>query len=156
MSELIRGELWGHGRVGNRLVPEEERLLSPEELDEGIRILLDRFRSTERDRLVGTPELLSVMYGWMECGDEEGVLDWVREQQATDSGFLALLSACRGWMQSDKIYHPLNRRDLKNFLNFDEALERLTLIAEDMANRTDDERELAKELLKAAEIGKDD
>jgi hypothetical protein len=155
MSELVRGELFGHGRVGGRPVVEEERVLSEEELDEAISLLLGRFKSTERDSLVNTPELLSLMYGWMECGDEAGVLEWVREQEATDTEFLALLSACRGWMQSDRVYHPLNRRDLRRFLDFDAALERLKRISEDTGDRTDDEKKLAEELLKAAEIGKD-
>ncbi len=93
--------------------------------------------------------------GVHQSGDEAGVRDWVREQHATDAGFLKLLAACRGWMQSDKTYYPLRRRDLEHFLDFDEALERLRKISDDR-RKTEDERALAEELLKAAELGKDD
>ena len=155
MSELIRGEILAHGRFGDRAAPEENRLFSDEELNEAIGLLLERFRSTDRHRIVDTPEALSLMYGWMQAGDEAGVLEWVREQQTTDAGFLTLLSACRGWMQSDKTYYPLKRRDLKHFMDFDKALERLRGISEN-TDRTEDERALAEELLEAAEIGEDD
>jgi hypothetical protein len=149
---MVRGEMLRHGWVGNRAVMEDERLLSEGELKEAVDLLLERFRSTDRGKLVSTPELLSLMYGWREAGDEEGVLIWVGEQVATDPGFLSLLAACRGWMQSDKIYRPLSRRDLGTFLDFDEMRERLRRISED-AGRAQDERRLAQELLEAAELG---
>ena len=154
MSELIRDEIFAHGRHGQRAVPEDDRLFSDEELDEAIGLLLERFKSTDRNRIIDTPEVLNLMYGWLQAGDEAGVVEWVREQQTTDVGFLTLLVACRGWLQSDKTYYPLNRRDLKHFMDFDEALERLKGISEN-SGRSKDERALAEELLKAAEIGKD-
>jgi predicted KAP-like P-loop ATPase len=152
--ELVGGEISARGRFGSQTKP-EERFLSDEELNEAIALLRDRFRSIDRDRLVKTPELLTLMYAWREFGDEDEVSEWVREQEATDERFLALLSACRGWMASDKVYYPLNRRDLTKFLDFDKALERLRRISEN-PDRTDDEKAMAKELFKAAELGKDD
>ena len=154
MSELVREEIRAHGRVGDRAKPEENRLLSDDELNETVALLRGRFRSTDRDNLLNAPNLLSLLYGWRESGDEHEVLEWVREQESTDQRFLALLSACRGWMASDRVYHPLNRRDLKEFLDFEQALKRLRLISES-PDKTGDERALAQELLTAAELGKD-
>ena len=48
----------------------------------------------------------------------------------------------------------MNRRDLKHFMDFDEALERLRGISEN-TDRTKDERALAEELLEAAARGED-
>jgi hypothetical protein len=152
--ELVGGEMSARGRLGGQTKAEEERFLSDEDLNEAIALLRARFRSTDRDRLVNTPDLLSLMYAWREFGDEDEVSKWVREQESTDQRFLAFLSACRGWMASDRVYHPLYRRALTTFLDFDKALERLRRISED-PDKTDDEKGMAKELLKAAELGKD-
>ena len=154
VSEPIRDEIFSHGRYGDRTKPEENRLFTGEELDEAIHLLLERFKSTDRHRILDAPEVLQILYGWKQAGDEAGVLEWVQEQLTTDAGLLKLLSGCRGWSQSDKTYYPLNRRDLKNFMDFDAALERLRGISENM-DKTEDERELAKELLGAAELGED-
>ena len=155
MSELIRGEIFAHGQHGDRPKPEEKWIFSEQELSEAIDLLLNRFKAEERENIIDTPEVLNLMYGWYQSGDEVGVRDGVREQQATDAGFLKLLAACRGWMQSDKTYYPLRSRDLEQFLEFDEALNRLRQIADDKS-KTEDEMALAEELLRAAELGKDD
>ena len=132
MSELVRVEIYVRCRYADQDILTEKKMLSDVELEEAKRLLVERFKSTERGRLVDAPELLGLMYGWKEAGDEGDVLEWVQEQTRTDAGFLALLSACRGWLQTNNgTYYPLNCRDLRNFLDFDEALERLRRIAED-------------------------
>lgn len=151
MSELIRGEIFAHGRYGDQPKSEEGWVFSEQELSEAINLLLGRFKAKDRDNIIDTPEVLNLMYGWHQSGDEAGVLEWVREQQATDAGFLKLLAACRAWMQSDKIYYPLRRGDLEQFLDFDEALERLRDIS-DNRRKPEDERVLANQLLEAAEL----
>lgn len=153
MSELVRDQTFAHGRYGDRPVPEEDRLFSAGELDDAIGQILKRFKSADRQRIIDAPDLLSVMYGWNQAGDEAGVREWVTEQQADDAKFLKLLSGCRGWRATDKgTDYPLNRRDLSHFLDFDQALGRLKAISED-AEKPEKERLLASELLKAAEIG---
>lgn len=154
MSEIIRGEIFAHGRMGHEREPEENWIFSERELDDVIALLLDRSKTGDREKIIDTPDVLSLMYGWLQSGDEAGVMEWVREQHATDAGLLKLLAECRGWMHSDRTYHPLNRRDLAKFMNFDKALERLNEISEN-PNMTENERALAAELIRAAEIGKD-
>lgn len=154
MCELIRDQIFAHGIYGDRPQPKEEWSFSEEELGKAIKILLKRFNSSDRERIIDTPEVVSLMYGWHQSGNEKGVLEWVQEQQETDEGFLKLLNACRGVRYSDKTYYPLNKRDLKVFMDYDEALKRLKYISEN-ADRNDEERTLANELLQAAEIGKD-
>ncbi|MDH5762369.1 MAG: KAP family NTPase [Nitrospinota bacterium] len=154
MCEIIRDQIFAHGIYGDRPQPREEWSFSEEELDKAIQILLRRFKSTDREKIIDTPEVVSLMYGWHQSGDEKGVLEWVQEQQETDEGFLKLLNACRGRTYSDKTYYPLNKRDLKVFMDYDGALERLKGISEN-ADKTDEERALAKELLQATEIGED-
>lgn len=155
MSQVIRDQVFAQGRYGHEPKPEDDWLFSERELDEAIRLLLDRFKSSDREKIIKTPDVLGLMYGWLQSGDESGVKEWVKEQQNTDKGFLEFLNACRSWMYSDKTYYPLNRRDLKVFMDYDEVLERLKGISEN-ADNTGEERALAEELLQAAEIGKDE
>ncbi len=155
MSEVIRDQLFAQGRTGNNPKTEDEWAFSKQELDTAVNLMLERFKSSDREKIIDTPEVLELMYSWLESNDKDGVLEWVKEQQSTDERFLKFLNACRSWMHSDKTYYPLNRRDLKNFIDYDEALERLKSISEN-ANETDKEKALAEELLEAAEIGKDD
>jgi len=67
MCELIRSQIFAHGRYGDRPTSEESWVLSKEELDDAIKLLLGRFKSTDRERIIDTPEVLSLMYGWMQA-----------------------------------------------------------------------------------------
>ncbi len=74
---------------------------------------------------------------------------WVQAITKTDDGLLAFLQRARGWIaENDRVYYPLQRRDLKNFLDYDEAVQRVQNISTDESVSSED-RQLANELLKA-------
>lgn len=152
MREIIDSELYAHGLVGDKEKCEEERLFTKEELEAAIALMIDRLKTKDRDKIIETPSVLGVLYAWSHAGDNEGAVEWVNEQLETDQYFLRLLSACRSWMQSDRTYYPLNRRDLTNFLDFDVAEARLENISND-TKKAIDERNLASELLAAIRLG---
>lgn len=106
--------------------------------------------------LVKTPGLLHVLFVWKELGSEQDVRQWVNEQIETDSGFVALLQACREWRSSSVkgLYYPLTRDGMSNFLDFDQALERLRLIW--ASSQAQEQRKAAEELLEAARQGAED
>jgi hypothetical protein len=157
MCELLRGETFAHGRYGGRPKPEDEWLLTEVELEQAVGLFFDRLRTAEKDKIVGTPEVLSFMFGWKQLGDEEGVRAWIAEETRTDSGFLRLLVACRGWRSSSNrgLYYPLSRRDLSQFMDYDAALVRLREIRANGEAPIQD-RDQAEALLKAAAMDQDD
>ncbi len=75
----------------------------------------------------------------------------MQEVSETQEGFLTLMDKCRGWKASDKVYHPLNRRDLATFMDADIALARIKDIADNSSSEQN--RSFVKELLVAVEDG---
>jgi type II secretory pathway predicted ATPase ExeA len=157
MCELIRDEIFAHGRYGGRAKAESEWLLSEEQLDKAIACFLPRLQSTERENIVETPEVLSFMFGWRQLGDNEGVSRWVDEQLATDDRFVRLMDACRSWRSSSNkgLYYPLNPNEVGEFLDFDAAVVRLHKIESD-DDTSPALRRLAMELIEAAKLGRRD
>jgi hypothetical protein len=118
--------------------------------------MLARFENEDADQLLNTPELVSLLYGWMQGGGEEAAKRWVAALTDTPSGLVEFLSRVRGWRASnDRVYHPLNRRDVGRFTNYDEALQRLQEIVDD-ATAGADLRQKAQELLLAAQQDRND
>ncbi len=154
MAHLLPGQILTPDRFEPGTFSEGSSMFSDQQLQTATRLLLNRFETTDRDKIIDAPELVSLMKGWQIAGDTALVWQWAKEQMVTDNKFLKFLSACRGWTKSDKTYYPLNRRDLKNFMDFDEALARLKGMSED-SGRDPAQIALAKELLAAASIGKD-
>jgi hypothetical protein len=153
MSSLILEEIFSHGRPGARKQPEADWLFTDAELDTAIQLWIKRARAASGDQLINSPDLISVLLGWKQSGHDRGLSTWISRHTKTDEQFLAFLNGCRGWMQSDKTYYPLNRRELESLIDYDAAQKRLHKIAKSTtADLT--LRAKAEELLEAARIGK--
>lgn len=153
LTGIIREEIFAHGLHGDRPKPESDWLLSADEFSDALNVMLNRYQNMPPGELMRVPELLNLLYAWREGGRGKEVGEWVDAQTATDEGLLAFLSHVRSWMDVNGVqYHPLNRRDLKNFLDFDRATRRLEIIARD--DRTSQsQRAVASELLRAVKQG---
>jgi hypothetical protein len=113
--------------------------------------MLARYRTTEPAVLFAVPNLISLLYAWLQAARNDEVRGWVEAQTQTDRGLLDFLLRARGWRASNGVvYHPLQRRDLTNFLDYDLALARLRRIAEAPETGNAD-RQIALELLQAAD-----
>lgn len=154
MSSIVRPEIFAHGLYGEKMVPEEERLFSSQELEDSISYLRERFKSRDRSKIIEAPALLDIMYGWKQAGYAAEVREWVREQLESDETFLKLLSSCQtlGVLLNPPLL-KLKRQDLEHFLDFDQAISRLEQISEG-AKKPEHHRVLAVELLRAVEFGK--
>jgi predicted KAP-like P-loop ATPase len=153
MAEVIREEIVAQGRYGYSAQHSHSNNFSSEELDSMIDLMVNRLRSSDRDLIINTPEVLTLLDTWIDIGEEKDVLMWVNEQLKSEDTFLKLLSKCRGWMASDQVYYPLRRESLEKYLDFDKALNRLSMIAEDVS-KPEGKKALARELLKASELGR--
>ena len=156
ITSILRSEIFAHGKFGDRPEPPEQWLLTEQEFDEVLPAMLRRFENENPARLLNTPELVSLLYGWVQGGGEEAARRWVATQTDTDRGLVDFLLRARGWRASnDRVYYPLSRRDVGRFLNYDEALQRLRAIIDD-ATATAELRRRAQELLQAAQQDRDD
>jgi hypothetical protein len=154
LSSVLRGEIFSHGLFGERRTPENQWLLTTDELREVLATMFKRYREIQAGDLMRAPDLLTILFAWHQGGGADEVRNWVEAQTRTDAGLLQFLSRTRGWAAgSEGVYHPLKRRELEHFLDFDRALQRLAAIA-DNPNSTESERKHASELIEAAEQDK--
>lgn len=154
MSKVLRREIFSHGRFGDQKRSEKEWLLTDAELDTAIKFWIKRARTTDKNYIVESPDLMSVFFGWQQSGNESSLQHWIGEQSNTDSEFLKMLNGCRSWMHSDKTYYPLKKSELEVFIDYETAMKRLEKISKDDRSSPADQA-LALELLEAARIGKD-
>jgi len=152
-TSILRGEIFNHGLYGERTIPEEQRLLRPAEFKLVLERMLRRYRETPPDELMEVPRFLSLLFAWLQGGGRPDVEAWVEENTRTDAGLLEFLSRVRTPVVSNKgAQYPLRREDLSYFLNYDSAMKRVNTIFNDPQSPPE-MRQLAKELIQAAQIG---
>jgi predicted KAP-like P-loop ATPase len=155
LTSMLRDEIFAHGLYGDRAVPEEERLLTPEEFRAALGTMLERYRSTDPQVLLSAPNLLSLLYGWQQGGGQDDVREWVAARISTDAGLLGILPRLRGHANASDIgeYFPLRKADLDHFLDSEDALRRVQAISSDpKAPKAD--RQTASGILVAFEQGR--
>jgi hypothetical protein len=104
---------------------------------------------------MSVPQFLSLLYAWVQGSGTDEARRWVEAHTRTDAELLTFLSRVRSWRAADgNVYHPLNRRDLKNFLDCDAAWQRLQTIAK--GNASEENRKRASELLTAFAQGREE
>ena len=154
LTHILRYEIFAHGHFGDRPQPDTEWLLTADEFAGVLATMLRRFRETPPAELIRVPQFLSLLYAWLQGSGTDETRQWVQAQTATNAGLLAFLSHVRGWRATNgTVYYPLNRRDLKNFLDYDAALKRVQTVSTDDASEAN--RKLASELLNAFAQGEE-
>ncbi len=157
LTSLFRGEIFAHGHYGDRSTREEEWLFTDVEFRCVLDIILERYREASFEEIVSAAQLISLLFGWGQASKFEEVREWVKSHISDDTKFLRFLSRARGWVSStDKgVYYPLKKSELNYFLDFDQAVSRLNVMAVD-TNLPVSDRGLAKALLVAASQGESD
>jgi hypothetical protein len=155
LTGMLRDEVFAHGLYGDRAEPEEQRLLTQQEFRTVLDIMLERNRSADPEVLLNVPNLLSLLYGWLQGGGRDKVREWVAARINTDAGLVALLWRLRGYGNASDIceYFPLRKRDLDHFMDFADA-ERRVIAVRNNLQAPEDQRRLAEELATAIEQGR--
>jgi hypothetical protein len=140
----------------SRRDPNEQALfLKPSIADEVYRIFRERC-SSAGPALIQTPDMLTLLWAWLEAGGGDQAKSWCASQTQAPEGLIALLEKMRGWRSTNgRVEHPIRRREVAQFLDFDNARMRIESIAKasgplaDRARalrlafeRADDEREI--------------
>lgn len=132
LTTILRRETFSHGRYGDRAKPEEERYLTAQELDAVTAVMIDRYRKLSVDDLVQSIDPVSLLYAWLQVGDDEGPKKLALEAFKSEEGLVSLLEAMRGRVTSSTgRYFVLKRANLEPFFDYDEARAR----AEEIASR---------------------
>jgi hypothetical protein len=156
LTHILRSEIFAHGHYGDHARPEDQWLLTTAEFDDVLATMLRRYCETPAAELMRVPVLLDLLFAWKQGSGTEEARQWAETQTETDSGLLTFLARTRTWAASSNVgvYHPLKRRSLEYFLDYDRVVQRLRLIAAN-ANASETDRRLAEELLTAVEQDRD-
>ncbi|MHA3027773.1 KAP family P-loop NTPase fold protein [Chromohalobacter israelensis] len=126
VGNFFRSQIFRHGRVGDQPQASEQWEISDEILDVAINILKHRVsRQYTRELIPSLPDISAYLYGWLNITEDDQAVTWVREYSESDEGFLHILNHLRGWVMSDKVYHPLSKESVARFLDWDDVCERL-------------------------------
>jgi predicted KAP-like P-loop ATPase len=157
ITSVLRSEIFAHGHYGERAEPEEQRLLTPLEFKKVRSTMLSRFEEMAPADLMKVPNFLSLLYGWDQASGNDDVQKWVEANTQTDNDLLTFLSQAESWSDSSThgVRYPLNRSDLRRFLDYDNAVQRVTAITEDVQAEPE-LRTAAKAILQALQIGRED
>src|SRR5262245_65279756 len=113
LTSILRREIFSHGRYGDHSKPESERLLSAHEFSFALDVMLSRYRNTPPEVLMEAPELMSVLFAWLQGGAGNEARAWVQTQTATDVGLIQFLSRTRGWGAVNGVpYYPIRRHEV--------------------------------------------
>lgn len=133
LSTLLRTELFSHGVTGDRAKREEERVLQSDELSLVIDVLTTRYASLTMEELGRYPGAANALYAWLQSGEagEAEVRQWVSAQTKSDEGLLSFLESIRSWRATnDQVSYPLYVSTIAQFINAEDAENRLHVIAD--------------------------
>jgi hypothetical protein len=154
LTEVLRGEIFSHGRYGDRPEPSERRLLNDGEFEAVLSTMLNRYRETDPDELMRVPDLMNVLFAWLQGGGTDEARKWVSDRIQTEEGLLAFLSLMRTWAaRNETVYYPIRRANLEHFLDFDVAVRRLDRLVSGDATLSEAQRRLVLEVLDAIAQG---
>lgn len=126
VGKFFRSQIFRHGRVGDQPEAPEQWEISDDILDVAINILKNRVEKKDtRELIPSLPDISAYLYGWLNITEDDQAVDWVREYSESDEGFLHILNHLRGWVMSDKVYHPLSKESVSRFLDWHYVSERL-------------------------------
>lgn len=150
LVSVLRGEIFAHGHYGQKPKPLDQRLLKVEEFQEILPIILRRFSETPAEKIMETPDLLSLLYCWQQGAKNEDAAEWVKRNTRSDEQLIRFLSRVRGVRHRDSfgLHYPLIKRELAPFIDCEESLRRVKEIAE-RENASVELKIPAKELLTA-------
>ncbi len=119
----------------DRVEPEEERIVSAEELEIIENLVLDKLRSrAQDDSLLHAIDLPGALYFWSLAGDQNEVREWVSKVISSDKGLIEFLTH---FLQETRSYsdivpeigHRIDPR-LDSYLDPPEIIERVRNLAE--------------------------
>jgi predicted KAP-like P-loop ATPase len=128
LSDIMRQELFAHGRVDNPKKLETDWLLSDTAIDKVIEVMHQRYKEMDLRALADSPDPLDVLFAWLQSNGEAELKEWVKSNVISDTELIDFLWACRSWMASDRVYYPIKKSYVSRFCNYDEVVARIEKI----------------------------
>jgi hypothetical protein len=133
LTSLLRRETFAHGRFGSRPRPEEDWLITDNELHVISEIMLARYQTMSPEQVFADIDPVSLLFAWRQIGDEDGPKRLVEENAATNDGLITTLVGLTSiFTSSDRgRFDVLKRDNLSPFLDYDATAERVKALKAD-------------------------
>lgn len=129
VGNFFRGQMWDHGRVGDRPNQPGQWVFTDDFLDVLLEIMRTRLSSTEvQEKIAEMPDVSTFLFGWRDISGEAEAQEWVASNSATDEGFLSILNHLRSWAMSDSVYYPLHKSSIEAFFDHESTVARLAAL----------------------------
>ncbi|BCG97244.1 MULTISPECIES: KAP family P-loop NTPase fold protein [unclassified Mesorhizobium] len=131
LTFVFRREVFAHGRYGDQDRPAGDWLLvSERQMDAAMRIMLKRYKAMSVDEILQSHSPLSLLYAWLQAGDENGPRKRLATHVKSNEGFLQVLKGLTSQINSSDrgTFDVLKKRDIESFLDFEEVTSRLTIL----------------------------
>ena len=131
LTDLIRRETFAHGKYGAKPKPEEKWYFSADEFAEASSSMLKRYRQLSVDELKTIPRPLSLLFAWNQLGDAQGPKSLLAEKSGSEEGIIEVLELLSNTIAtSSGDANSLKVENVAPFLNYEDAMSRLNIIAE--------------------------
>jgi len=128
VGEFFRRQLYDHRLLRTKQKEESELIFSEPELDKLLNTVKTRIAAEDVKTLIGSiPKLNIYLYGWKDIlgNDSSEVNNWVSKFCEDEVNFLHLLKELRQEAYSDRLYYILSKKNVSDFLDWDEVIKRL-------------------------------
>lgn len=142
-----------HGKYNAKTRFDNERLVSNEHLEELEKIALSKIKQiAENDKLLKTPQLAHILYGWRDWETEDQVRKWVLKIITSDEGLVEFLTGFLSKSYSHgmgdrvaKVKWRLDPKSLEPFVDPTEIIKRCRNLLELMPDWLKDKKKIAVE-----------
>jgi hypothetical protein len=133
LTSILRYETFAHGIYGKEPRPEPERLFTTEQVNHIIELMLNRYRKMSADQIFDTPKPISLLFAWRQAGDPDGPRQLIGSNISSDREFVRTLENLTSTIISSNrgTCRVLKRENVDDFLDFDQAVQRIKLLKED-------------------------
>jgi hypothetical protein len=127
LTSLFRRETFAHGRYGDRLRSEDEWLFTTAELDRITELMLRRYRAMSASDVFGCPDPISLLFAWLQGGDEQGPRRLVEANIVSDEGLVETLEHLTSTIESSARgkLDVLKKDHLAPFMNYENVSKRI-------------------------------
>lgn len=127
VGHFHRDQLWTNGVVGDRSKPQDQWVLTDEDLEAGGKVLEERIEQASKN-LASVADFSSLIWGWRDLSGADSIKRWIEQFASDDRGLLSFLMSLRSWAVSDHVYYPLRRSAIEIFFDYEEVLGRMDAI----------------------------
>jgi hypothetical protein len=94
-----------------------------------------------------------LFYLWRDIDGEEAMQAKLAEVTREDAEFLTILLSFHGWVSSDRVYRPIQEKEIKGFFPKDDARKRASAFFDKVKGEANDLREMARDVKVAFKEG---